>query len=297
MWDNSHDPASVDAGYRSSLIAARELESLPRSIALLVFAVLAAIAMSRQTGRRRLLPLLAMILALLAVLHQQFVHGLVLSYWTHYYPYVCAISMLVALVFSASRIRFWPEIGAICTAAVLLSAAFSDYHGRASIFSPLGHWQAYQHLAPAVQALNRIDEKQAVLTDHVTSLIVGTYTDHDVVFTRFMRHTLVHFQELAERECLTQYVTGRPPDTEWLPHDVEELSAAGKAKVEAVLERDLVLTKAACDEVYKNPGAALSRYGVSLVLWDEKNYPDWKIPAAYFTVGEKGAGWSMWHVK
>ena len=297
IWMNSHDPASADAGFRSSLIHAREFESLPRSIVLVLLAILSAFAISRQSDRRRLLPLLAMLLALVAVTHQQFVHGQVLSFWTHYYPYVCMISMLLVLVFLGSRVRATFEVSAAIVGSVFLLAAFSDYYGRASIFLPINHWQKYQHLAPSVLALNRIIEKQTVISDWNSSLIVGTYTDHDLIFTPFMRHTLVPFTELAERYCLIQFATGKKADTEWLPLDVKELSAAGKAQVENVLQRDFGLSKKACDHVYADPKSAFSRYSATLVLWDEKNNPDWKIPDKYFTVSEKGSGWSIWHVR
>lgn len=297
IWMNSHDPASVDAGYRSSLIHAREFESVPRSIVLVLLTVLSSLAMSRQSDRRRLLPLLAMLLSLVAVTHQQFVHGQVLSFWTHYYPYVCVISMLLVLVFLGSRVRATFEVSAALVACVFLFAAFTDYYGRASIFLPINHWQKYQHLAPSLLALNRITEKQTVLSDWNSSLIVGTYTDHDLIFTPFMRHTLVPFTELAERHCLIQFSTGKKADVEWLPLDVKELSAAGKAQVESVLERDFALTKKACDDVYADPKSALVRYHATLLLWDEKNYPDWEIPEKYFTVSEKGSGWSIWQVR
>lgn len=297
IWMNSHDPNSIDAGFRSSLIHAREFESVTRSIVLGLLAILSVVAISRQSDRRRLLPLLAMLLALVAVTHQQFIHGQVLSFWTHYYPYVCMVSMLLLLVFVASRVRATFEVTAAVVSCVFLLAAFSDYYGRVSIFLPINHWQKYQHLAPSLLTLNRITDKQTVLSDLNSSLIVGTYTDHDLIFTPFMRHTLVSFTELAERHCLIQFMTGKKADTEWLPLDVKELSAAGKAQVESVLQRDFGLTKKACDVVYADPRSALSRFGATLVLWDEKNNPDWKIPGKFFTVSEKGSGWSIWHVR
>lgn len=297
MWVNAQHPAADDAGFRSSLIHAREFESVLRSTVLVLLALLSVYAISRQSDRRRLLPLAAMILALVAVTHQQFVHGIVLSYWTHYYPYVCAVSMLLILVFAGSRVRAAGEIAAASVAAVFLLAAFSDYHGRATVFMPFENWHTYQHLAPAIQSLNRVREKQTLLTDWNSSLIIGTYTDHDVVFTPYVRHTLVSFSELAERQCLTQFLTGRPADTEYLPREVQELSAAGRAQVESVLQRDFGLAKEACDFVYASPEDALTKYGVTHVLWDEKNHPDWNIPASLFSVTEKGAGWSLWRVK
>ncbi len=297
MWINAHHPDAVETSIRSSLIHAREFESLPRSLILALFTALAAFAIRRQTDRRRLLPLFAMILALFAVLHQQFVHGLVLSFWTHYYPIVCIVSLLFILVFLESRHRFILEYIAMITASVFLVAALSDYHSRVSFLTTMPRWEKYQHLAPALAALNRIQEQQIILSDLDSSLIVGTYTNHDLVYTEYLRHVLMSFPELAERYCLMQFMSGKPADTDWLAYTTKELSGAGQKPTLERVERNKQLTKQACSVVYARPKEALERYATTLVLWDEKNYPEWKIPQKFLEVSEQGTGWSVWKVK
>lgn len=297
MWTNGQHPDAADTSMSSSLIHAREFESLPRSLVLGLFTLLAAFTIHSQPDRRRLLPLSAMIFGLFAVLHQQFVHGLVLSFWTHYYPYVCVVSPLFILVVLASSHRTVVAALAALTASVFLFAAVKDYKGRSTIFQPLPHFEKFQHLAPAVRAINRIPEKQIVLSDLDSSLILGTYTDHDLLYTEYIRHILMSFSERADRYCLTQFMTGKPADTDWLAYNVQELSAAGQKATLEKVERDKVLTKASCENVYARPKEALKRYGVTLLLWDEKNYPDWNIPEKYFTPSEKGVGWSVWRVR
>lgn len=297
MWGNAHHPDGAETSIRSSLIHARELESLPRSLLLTFFVLFSTLSIGFQPDRRRLLPLFAMILALFAVLHQQLVHGLVLSFWTHYYPYVCIVSLLLILVSVASSHRTVLTAVASILAATFLFAAFQDYHGRFAIFSPMPRHEKYQHIAPALRALNLMQETQVVLSDLDVSLIVGTYTHHDLLYTEYLRHVLMSCPELARRYCLTQHVTGRPADTDWLAYNVQELSAAGVPATLAKVERDREMTKKECADVYAHPKDALTEYGVTLLLWDEKNYPDWKIPASLFTVSEKGAGWSIWKVR
>jgi hypothetical protein len=297
MRVNAHHPDAAETSIRSALIHAREFESLPRSLALVLFTVLAAFTIGRQPDRRRLLPLFAMILALFAVLHQQFVHGLVLSFWTHYYPYLCVVALLFILVVLSSRHRYRMEVIAMLSASVFLFGAVHDYHSRIAVVTTIPRWSTYQHLAPAIASLNRIQEQQTILSDLDSSLIIGTYTDHDLLYTEFLRHVLLSFPELAERYCLTRFMTGKPADTEWLAYNVQELSGAGQTATLTKVERDKVLTKDACVEVYARPKETLQKFGVTLVLWDEKNYPDWEIPPAIFQETEKGAGWSLWKVR
>ena len=296
MWQNMHHPAIADAGIRSLLVHAREFESVPRSMLFLLFTGMTTWVILRRSDRQNLIPLLALLIAMAAVLHQQFVHGIVLSYWTHYYQYVCMVALLVILTLLTLRDRSVLALSSMVVASIFLVAAFTDYYGRIAVLDPIPQWDMFQHLSQPVRSLNRI-EKQTVLSDTDSSFIVAMYTDHDVVFTPFMRHTLVSFTELAERYCLTQLVRGSPPDTTWLGHNVEEQSRTGRVKAREILARDLVLTAEACERVTNDPRSILQKYGVTMVLWDEKNHPEWNISEKYFSESEKGLGWSLWTLR
>lgn len=297
MWKNSSHPAAADAALQSSLVHAREFESVPRSVLLVLFVATATVSILRQPERRRFLPLLAILVSLVIVTHQQFAHGIVLSFWTHYYPYVCAAAVLVITVFLSARRRGRREFIAMFLASIFLVGAFADYKGRTAVFTPIQHYDKYQHLSVPVGILRTRPERQTVLSDLETALILGTYTKHDVVYTSFIRHTLISFRELAERYCLTQLITGREPDVRWLAGDVMELSAAGREEAARVYERDLRITAEACIWVYEHPKEALQKYGVTMALWDERNYPDWKPSAELFREIQAGAGWSLWSVR
>ena len=297
MWLNAHHPAADDTSIRSSLIAAREFESVKRSLVLLILMLSTVLWALRSAEWKRAMPLLSFTLALFAVLHQQFIHGLVLSYWTHYYPYVCAVStLLLAVIFSHHR-RGVIEYCTAAAAIVFLIGAFNDYKGRGSFADPLPNYVQYQHLAGMLASLNAEELRQTVLSDRETSLIIGNSTRHDVVFTPFMRHVLVSDRELAERYCLTEMVRGIPPDTQWLAYDIRELSAAGRAGTQAVLDRNLEITKQACAWVMAHKKEALQKYGVSELAWDERNHPDWRIDSKIFTARVKGPGWSLWTLR
>lgn len=294
MWLNAHHPAAAETSIRSSLIHAREFESVRRSLVLLILTASTALWAVRFADWRRTIPLLSFVLALFIVVHQQFVHGLVLSYWTHYYPYVSAVSVLLIAVILSSPRRGIVEYCVMLAACVFLIGAFNDYKGRASFASPLPRYSQYQHLAGLVAALQADPKKETVLADRDVSLIIGNSTKHDVVFTPFLRHVLVSDRELAERYCLTELPKGIPPDTEWLAHDIEELSAAGQTSTEAVLQKDIVITRDACAWVASHPREALRKYGVTELAWDERNHPDWRINQKLFMPLGKGPEWSLW---
>jgi hypothetical protein len=287
---NSANPNAVDAGFRSSLIHAREFESLPRSVLFILLAIGAYFSLWKHKHSQ---PIVLFIGALLIVLHQQFIHGQVLSYWTHYYPYVCVLALLLLLVYTTTKSANRVIISATSLVSILfLAGALTDYFGRAAVFTTMPHYASVQHLAAPIQYINQEPGKQTVLTDPVTSLVLGTYTTADLVYTPFLRHTLISFSELAERYCLVEYMKGGIPDTRFLADDVRELSAAGREGTQTVFERDLALTKQACDSVYADPSAALKKYHVTLVLWDEKNHSDWHVPSSFEPLS-RGAEWSI----
>lgn len=294
MWLNSTHPAADDAALQSSLVHAREFESILRSALLLLFVAASTWSIFLQKDRRKYLPLLSILFALVAVTHQQFVHGLVLSFWTHDYPYVCAAAVLTIMVFFSVRPRSMREHTAMLLASVFLFGAFVDYKGRLAVFTPIPHHEAYQHLAEPLAELAAMPRRQTVLSDLEVELIIGTYTDHDVIYTSFIRHTLIDYRELSERYCLTQFITGGAADPVWLAQDVKELSAAGREEADRIFARDVRITTEACAWVFAYPKKALAQYGVTMVLWDERNHPEWKPDTSVFEKIRSGSGWSMW---
>lgn len=297
MWTNAQHPESAVVSIRSSLIHAREFESLTRSAVLFCFTLLTVLWMVRSQEWKRTIPLGSFIIALFVVLHQQFITGLVLSYWTHYYMYVAAASVLaIAVLLSLSR-RGLVEYGMIALASVFLLAACIDYSGPMYITSPLYRYKDYQHLRGLTDALSATTGSTVVLSDPETSLIIGTHTDIALAYTEYLRHVLISTRELADRYCLTELSKGSPPDTVLLAHNVKELSGAGQAATEEVYKQNIEVMKEACAWVTASPARALQQYGVTHLAWDEKNYPEWKIDPTLFVKAESGSGWSVWRVR
>lgn len=297
MWLNSLSPFADATSIRSSLLHAREFESIPRSTVLGLLTICTILWTRRLSDWKRTLPIISFVIALFAVLHQQFVHGLVLSFWTHYYPYVCAVSvLLIAVIFSQSK-RSMIDYCVIGLSCIFLFGAFHDYKGRGSFRLPLPDYLQYQHLSGLIEALRSNEDVHTILTDRDTSLMIGNATKHDLVFTSYFRHILISDRELAERYCLVEAFKNAPPDTEWLAHDIQELSAAGQDATKNVLEQGLALTQDACLWVTANKKEALKKYGVSLLAWDERNHPEWRIDDKFFTSVSKGPGWSLWSVR
>jgi hypothetical protein len=296
MYLNAHHPAVSDASFRSSLVHARELESIPRSLVLSILAACSLFVLWRMRHERDVTLPTAMITALWIVLHQQFVHGLVLSYWTHYYPYVVFTSILLILFILNNRTRRLADVVVILAASVLLAGAFFDYKGRLAVFTPLPHWEQYQHLHDPIAILRGMSHR-TVLSDLDSSLVIGTYTDHDILFGEFLRHTLITTRELADRYCMTEVVSGKKPDTLWLANNVYEMSAAGRALAHERFLQDIDTTIEACNWVAANVRQALQRYHVGTLLWDERNHPEWKIDVQLFQKTQSGDGWSLWVIK
>jgi len=297
LWLNAEHPFSDATSIRSSLLHAREFESIPRSIVLGLLTICTILWARRLFDWKRTIPLLSFVLGLFAVLHQQFVHGLVLSFWTHYYPYVCAVSaLLIAVIFSQSK-KSMIDYCVIGLSCLFLLGAFHDYKGRGTFRLPLPEYSRYQHLSGLIETLRLDEHTETILTDRDTSLMIGNATKHDLVFTSYLRHILVSDRELAERYCLVEAFKKSSPDTEWLAHDVQELSAAGQDATKNVLEQGLALTQDACAWVTAHKKEALKKYGVSLLAWDERNHPEWRIDEKLFQSVSKGAGWSLWSLR
>ncbi len=284
-------PVAREAAERSSLVLSHGIESYSRSILTLLLALCGFFTLGRRREAAQFLPVASGCIATFVVLHQQFLHGNVISFSTHYYPYIC----LIALLFSATLIakKQWNalSIGSLLLCTIFLGAALIDYRDRNPLQLAPENF-AYQHFKSILPVLDSIP-KQVVLTDLESVLVIAANTKHDVVFTEHARHLLIPTTEYAERYCLTTLLAPNP-HVEWIAKTLVETGRLGRARQDQLYTERLKITTEACARVRSAPQEWLHHYGVTLLLWNEKSHPEWKVDPSLFTLQDKGDGWSTW---
>ncbi|MDB4978594.1 MAG: hypothetical protein JWM56_780 [Candidatus Peribacteria bacterium] len=289
------NPLAREVAERSSVVYARGFESYTRSILVFLLAVGGYLSLRNTPMADRLRPLLFLSVVPFIVLHQQFIHGQVISFSTHYYPYICLVALLLAGALIAAKKWTIVTVPTLLLAILLLAAAGVDYTSRSAalhVESPRFRFQNLVGLSPWLASSPR----QTILTDRETALILAANTKHDVVFTEHIRHVLVSTREYAERYCMSEMFA---PDShpEWVPNTLHELSRLGRSRAEELRAERLNITTDACSWVQAHKKEALQRYSVDVLVWNEKEHPDWHIDSALFTLEQQGNGWSLWKVK
>ena len=281
-----------DAAERSSLILSHGIESYPRSILTLLLAICAFSLFGRKSTNKAIVPIVCLGIASFVVLHQQFVHGQVISFSTHYYPYFCLSALLLGTAVIARGYRTPLAILSLLTCATFLVAAFLDYGGRNPLAPADDQHFEFQHFITLLPALDALP-KQVVLTDLMSAWLIAADTKHDIAFVENVRHLLVSNTEYSERYCLSTLFA---PDAhpEWVSNTLLETGRLGRARQEELMKERLAITTDACKRVRSNPAYWLRHYGVSLLLWDEKDHPEWVIDRSLFVLSKQGKGWSLW---
>jgi hypothetical protein len=288
----ANNPLTAEAARHSSLILAREFESIPRSVALVIFAIatIAAFAPWRNPATR---PLSACIAASVVVTHQQFVHGRILSYFTHYLPFLTFLFVitLATLLVQKKKSAVW--MIALASTTLLTFGSAYEYADR-YVLTPPGMWFAQTHLTAPIDVLRTDGMRQTVLTDFDSALTIAANTDDDVVFVPYLRHLLMSTREFAERYCLSEALAPGPTSAEWIGKELTEWSRAGQEQIMENRDRDLTIGREACAWVDAHLEEAFAKMGVTMILWNERNRPNWEIPETLFTKSASGDGWSLW---
>ncbi|MBI5794082.1 hypothetical protein HZA87_03280 [Candidatus Uhrbacteria bacterium] len=304
LFLSTGDPIFAEAALRSTLVHSRSVESIPRTIILTLLILCSLVLVHRAKWKESALFPLAALLGIFACMYQNLVHGVILTFSSHYYPFVCLSGLLMMLW--AWSIKFIPQrpqprraaagfvlllpLSVIGLASIFLLAGLYDYRSAWDIIRGEYYIRNIQHLAPAVQFLDD-GYRSAVLTDKVSAHMVTTWTDDDVLFTAYVKHLLVSNQEYAERYCLTEIFDPSGPDLRWLGSEVtEDQNPLTIAQWQETFG-DI------CKPVLKNPATFLKKYNVTFLLWNEKLRPEWKIDQRLFTQVKSGEGWSVWKVR
>lgn len=294
----SLDPLFEESSLRMGLIHARQLESLPRSLLILLVAAGGFALFRHREDRHRMAPLLAMAIGAFAVMHQQFVHGRIMSFSSHYYWYLCLSAALMLAAILGRKCWRRPEaIIAGCASLVLLGAAWFDYHGRLTLLrAPTGWAMEFHHLTPAILRL-RESPRETVLSDNWTATHVAVLTDDDVVSTDYDRILLLSNREYIERYCLSEAFGTGPINTAYIRTFNHEKSRAGREQTDAYAEMLEDMANDICPRVDADIQAYLRTYEVTTVLWNERRQPEWDLNRPYLRLREQGDGWSLWDVE
>lgn len=236
----------------------------------------------------------AVVIAAFLVLNQQVLHGTVIIFSSHYlFPLVFA-GIVALLLFLTMRSR-WVIPGALASAIFLAGIA---YDGRA-VFS---QWRIIpgrfedQHLVTLLPLLDAIP-KGRILSDAHTSLFVAGQSQYDVVYSLYLKHTLMSNREFTERYCGTVLPL---PTSHRNSEDLSHLQQVFPASGMPPSERDQKLQgiQEICAEIDAKPAAFLMQYGVTYILWNEERESKWELKRLRVPLEkvEQGKGWSLWKV-
>jgi|GEM_PF-4128835 len=296
-YTNAHHPLFPESSLRMGLLYAREFESPPRSFFLVLLAAGTFFALRKKEDRRRYAPLICMAVASFVVMHQQFVHGRIMSFSSHYYFYITATSLLVLACFLVRRKMNPGTIIASIASLVFLAGAAHDYYGRIGVVTPVGDFaMRFQYLSPLITEL-KAGPRENILTDRATANLIASTTDDDVVFTDYCRILLVSNQEYIERFCLSEALKKGPINTEYIPTFNEEKSRAGREATLGHTDMMRSMTEEICPKVDGDIPAYLGKYEVSTVLWNINEQPDWDTNQEYLELRSEGDGWKLYDVR
>ncbi len=278
----------AETAFRSTIIHSRSFESFPRAI-LIAILVLCSIVLARKTKKEIdhwILPL-ASILGIATAMYQNLIHGIIFSFSSHFYPFLCLSALFVGVWAWSTSLR-WARIVA-GLASIFLVLGLWDFRSVWSVLAGNYYVRDIVHLHPAIDILDN-GNRETVLSDKVSSHMVTSWTDDDVVFTAYVKHMLVSDQEYVERYCLSEAFSQGGPDLQWLASEVVE------TKQEDLIAAKKIEFKSFCDPVLTDPQKFLKKYDVHFLLWNERLRPDFGIKIGSFRLQERGSGWSLWRL-
>jgi len=306
-------PLYADAVFRSGVHAGRLPESWPYSILFTVMAIGVVFAWWKRSGRDRNTYATVTVVTAFVAIHQQILHGVTFNFVSHYLfalvmAAICVVMMWHAIPsvggFAGASVscKLALRLSAIAAAIYLAAIAYDGRHivnqwtVRASRFEE----QHFATLLPVLDGLPRT----MILSDSKTSLFLAGSTKHDVVYTLYLKNVLMSHEEIAARYCATQ-IPVTPVDRHLelqqpiYPDADSAFNPPTGSGDPSVPAREQEMVKKACEEADRDPAAALKRFGVQYVLWDEKRQPTWNLKRLKVPLmkASSGSGWSFWSLK
>jgi hypothetical protein len=297
LWELSHHPLYAEAVFRSGMHPGRAPESWSYSILFTTMFLSVLIANLRDPqGLCRYQGVLATIATAWIVIHQQVIHGIVFNYVSHELLLLVISALSVVLLAWVHRTKLL-ILGA--GAAVIYLAAVA-YDGRFvwKQYHPTEGRFAQQHLASALPVLDALPQSTVLSSSDGSAFLAG-FTHMDIVYSIYLKNVLMSHEEIAERYCMT--VLPITPELRHIrdrQHLVYPDAVAAFGDDLTVREREVAMVEKACTEFDRNPKAALQKFGVAYIFWDERSDPTWDLKRLYANLEQisGGDGWSLWRV-
>ena len=273
LQELTQHPLYDTVALRGGFLHTRSVESLPRSLLLLLQAFLFLSLFPQKKKEWSYIIVLSLLLGILIAMHQNLVHGTLLMFSSHFYPHL-VLSTTAVLGYVLSRTV--PPLQKYTIAGIsllFLAGAAYDYLPGYIFFVPDSDHYRDQLLAEPIQLLRDNGTRDTVLTDASTGRVLTSFTDEGIVYTTHTRFLFLSDEEMAERYCLSQLFAPDPPDA-YRALYMEYNAVLDSPQMRA---REETLVSDACRDVRADPLPFLRTYGVTHVLWNQERQPEWLI--------------------
>jgi hypothetical protein len=282
-----------EVAIRASFLTQRFPESPIRS-GLLVLQLLAMFSLFRRYRTDwSYLATLSFLLGITLAMHQNVIHQRVLMFASHYYPHlliattVCGAWVLLRKVWMPARV----VVAGL--SLVFLAAGMYDYAFAQGFFIPQPNDFRDQNLAGVIADL-KVEGRQTILTDADTGRVVTSWTDDGIVYTTHARFLLISDKDLVERYCVSELANPEPMTTRVLDLEYNRILQSAAYQT---YQKNLITE--ACARVKADPLTYLKKYGVTMMLWNKEQRPNWVVDPTKLHLQEErsGSGWVLWDVR
>ncbi len=299
LWHLMQSPFYAEAVFRSGIHPSHLPESWVYSFLFFCIAAGVLIALIREYELLRPYRYAVItVVTAFVILNQQMIGGVVFMYASHYlFSLILGAIAALLLCYRLWGAEKWLLLSG---AAACIYLAAIGYDGRFLLtqMTPKPADFLEEHLAPALPVLDALPRTR-ILTDPDTSLFVAAYTKHDVVYALYLKNLLLSHEEIARRYCAGQLPLP-PADRDIARQPLLIYPDADSAHKDdpSVRQREVHMVEDACAQLDRDPAAALRKFGVSYILWDEQREPRWDLARLKVSLQkvEGGDGWSLWKV-
>lgn len=284
------NPLYPEVAIRASFLYRRTVESPIRTTLLLVQSVALLSLFRRYRTDRSYIACLGMLLGIVIAMHQNVIHTRVLMFASHFYPHLLLSTLVCGAWVLLQNVPKIQKAMVALIAATFLAAGAYDYLSLNSFFVPTAFDFRDQHLAGAV-ALLQNGKRDTILSDAITGRVITSWTDDGIVYTSHTRFLFVTDAQMAERYCVSQL-----PAPTVDPYKALYIEYNRVLDSPQMREREKALVDEACARVKTDPIGYMRKYGVTHVLWNRKDKPDWKVNAQAWRLAPvgQGSGWTLW---